>query len=147
MDPSANSQNVGSNPGLRLKARISAQFARLLQLDRCGGSPSPAALFGVFILLLTALGSAVEAAMILGTVPIAFVGDLDAVHAARAADVLSAGAWVAGTAGTSARLTGLTIHVFPRVRYRISEVGGLRVTATTTPPRTGTGVSANFERP
>lgn len=32
------------------------------------------ALFGVFVLLLIALGSAVEAAMILGTVPIAFVG-------------------------------------------------------------------------
>jgi cobalt-zinc-cadmium resistance protein CzcA len=35
-----------------------------------------AALFGVFILLLIALGSAVEAAMILGTVPIAFVGGI-----------------------------------------------------------------------
>jgi cobalt-zinc-cadmium resistance protein CzcA len=35
-----------------------------------------AALFGVFILLLVALGSAVEAAMILGTVPIAFVGGI-----------------------------------------------------------------------
>jgi cobalt-zinc-cadmium resistance protein CzcA len=35
-----------------------------------------AALFGVFILLLMALGSAVEAVMILGTVPIAFVGGI-----------------------------------------------------------------------
>ena len=35
-----------------------------------------AALFGVFILLLIALGSAVEAAMILCTVPIAFVGGI-----------------------------------------------------------------------
>jgi cobalt-zinc-cadmium resistance protein CzcA len=35
-----------------------------------------AALFGVFLLLLIALGSAVEAAMILGTVPIAFVGGI-----------------------------------------------------------------------
>ena len=34
------------------------------------------ALFGVFVLLLMALGSAVEAAMILGTVPIAFVGGI-----------------------------------------------------------------------
>jgi cobalt-zinc-cadmium resistance protein CzcA len=33
-----------------------------------------AALFGVFILLLVALGSAIEAVMILGTVPVAFVG-------------------------------------------------------------------------
>jgi cobalt-zinc-cadmium resistance protein CzcA len=33
-----------------------------------------AALFGVFVLLLVALGSASEAALILGTVPIAFVG-------------------------------------------------------------------------
>jgi cobalt-zinc-cadmium resistance protein CzcA len=37
---------------------------------------SGAALFGVFVLLLVALGSAVEAAMILGTVPIAFVGGI-----------------------------------------------------------------------
>jgi len=35
-----------------------------------------AALFGVFVLLLVALGSAVEAAMILGTVPIAFIGGI-----------------------------------------------------------------------
>src|SRR6185503_6598770 len=35
-----------------------------------------AALFGVFILLVVALGSAVEAGMILGTVPIAFVGGI-----------------------------------------------------------------------
>jgi cobalt-zinc-cadmium resistance protein CzcA len=35
-----------------------------------------AALFGVFVLLLIALGSAVEAGMILGTVPIAFVGGI-----------------------------------------------------------------------
>jgi cobalt-zinc-cadmium resistance protein CzcA len=35
-----------------------------------------AALFGVFVLLLIALGSAVEAAMILCTVPIAFVGGI-----------------------------------------------------------------------
>jgi cobalt-zinc-cadmium resistance protein CzcA len=35
-----------------------------------------AALFGVFILLLMALGSALEAALILGTVPIAFVGGI-----------------------------------------------------------------------
>jgi cobalt-zinc-cadmium resistance protein CzcA len=41
-----------------------------------------AALFGVFVLLLIALGSAVEAAMILGTVPIAFVGGILALLAA-----------------------------------------------------------------
>lgn len=35
-----------------------------------------AALFGVFVLLLVALGSAVEAGMILATVPIAFVGGI-----------------------------------------------------------------------
>jgi cobalt-zinc-cadmium resistance protein CzcA len=35
-----------------------------------------AALFGVFVLLLMALGSAVEAALILATVPIAFVGGI-----------------------------------------------------------------------
>ena len=35
-----------------------------------------AALFGVFVLLLIALGSAVEAALILATVPIAFVGGI-----------------------------------------------------------------------
>ncbi len=35
-----------------------------------------AALFGVFILLLMALGSALEAALILGTVPVAFVGGI-----------------------------------------------------------------------
>ena len=35
-----------------------------------------AALFGVFVLLLIALGSAVEAVMILGTVPVAFVGGI-----------------------------------------------------------------------
>jgi cobalt-zinc-cadmium resistance protein CzcA len=35
-----------------------------------------AALFGVFVLLLIALGSAVEAGLILGTVPIAFVGGI-----------------------------------------------------------------------
>jgi cobalt-zinc-cadmium resistance protein CzcA len=35
-----------------------------------------AALFGVFILLLIALGSAVEAIMILGSVPVAFVGGI-----------------------------------------------------------------------
>jgi cobalt-zinc-cadmium resistance protein CzcA len=35
-----------------------------------------AALFGVFVLLLIALGSAVEAIMVLGTVPIAFVGGI-----------------------------------------------------------------------
>jgi cobalt-zinc-cadmium resistance protein CzcA len=35
-----------------------------------------AALFGVFVLLLMALGSAAEAAMILGTVPIAFIGGI-----------------------------------------------------------------------
>jgi hypothetical protein len=35
-----------------------------------------AAPFGVFVLLLVALGSAAEAAMILGTVPIAFVGGI-----------------------------------------------------------------------
>jgi cobalt-zinc-cadmium resistance protein CzcA len=35
-----------------------------------------AALFGVFVLLLVALGSAVEALLILGTVPIAFVGGI-----------------------------------------------------------------------
>jgi cobalt-zinc-cadmium resistance protein CzcA len=41
-----------------------------------------AALFGVFVLLLIALGSAVEAAMILGTVPIAFLGGILALLAA-----------------------------------------------------------------
>ena len=41
-----------------------------------------AALFGVFVLLLMALGSAVEAALILGTVPIAFVGGILALLAA-----------------------------------------------------------------
>jgi cobalt-zinc-cadmium resistance protein CzcA len=35
-----------------------------------------AALFGVFVLLLVALGSAVEAALILATVPVAFVGGI-----------------------------------------------------------------------
>lgn len=35
-----------------------------------------AALFGVFVLLLIALGSAAEAVMILGTVPVAFVGGI-----------------------------------------------------------------------
>jgi cobalt-zinc-cadmium resistance protein CzcA len=35
-----------------------------------------AALFGVFVLLLLALGSAVEAGLILGTVPVAFVGGI-----------------------------------------------------------------------
>jgi cobalt-zinc-cadmium resistance protein CzcA len=40
------------------------------------------ALFGVFVLLLIALGSAAEAAMILGTVPIAFVGGILALLAA-----------------------------------------------------------------
>jgi cobalt-zinc-cadmium resistance protein CzcA len=35
-----------------------------------------AALFGVFVLLLLALGSAVEAVLILGTVPVAFVGGI-----------------------------------------------------------------------
>jgi cobalt-zinc-cadmium resistance protein CzcA len=42
-----------------------------------------AALFGVFVLLLVALGSAVEAGMILGTVPIAFVGGILALLIAR----------------------------------------------------------------
>jgi cobalt-zinc-cadmium resistance protein CzcA len=41
-----------------------------------------AALFGVFVLLLMALGSAVEAILILGTVPIAFVGGVLALLAA-----------------------------------------------------------------
>jgi heavy metal efflux system protein len=41
-----------------------------------------AALFGVFILLLVALGSAVEAALILGTVPVAFIGGILALLAA-----------------------------------------------------------------
>lgn len=45
-----------------------------------------AALFGVFILLLIALGSAVEAAMILGTVPIALVGGI-------LAPLLAGGTW------------------------------------------------------
>ena len=39
-------------------------------------TPIGTALFGVFVLLLVALGSAVEAGMILGTVPIAFVGGI-----------------------------------------------------------------------
>jgi cobalt-zinc-cadmium resistance protein CzcA len=42
-----------------------------------------AALFGVFVLLLIALGSAVEATMILCTVPIAFVGGIIALLIAR----------------------------------------------------------------
>jgi len=42
-----------------------------------------ASLFGVFVLLLVALGSALEAAMILGTVPIAFVGGILALLIAR----------------------------------------------------------------
>jgi cobalt-zinc-cadmium resistance protein CzcA len=41
-----------------------------------------AAVFGVFVLLLIALGSAVEAALILGTVPVAFVGGILALLAA-----------------------------------------------------------------
>jgi cobalt-zinc-cadmium resistance protein CzcA len=41
-----------------------------------------AALFGVFVLLLVALGSAVEAVMILATVPIAFVGGILALFVA-----------------------------------------------------------------
>ena len=41
-----------------------------------------AALFGVFVLLLIALGSAVEAGLILGTVPVAFVGGIVALLAA-----------------------------------------------------------------
>lgn len=44
------------------------------------------ALFGVFVLLLVALGSAVEALLILGTVPIAFVGGILAL-------LLSGGTW------------------------------------------------------
>ncbi len=44
--------------------------------SRALGLAIGAALFGVFVLLLVALGSAVEAAMILGTVPIAFVGGI-----------------------------------------------------------------------
>jgi cobalt-zinc-cadmium resistance protein CzcA len=41
-----------------------------------------AALFGVFVLLLVALGSAVEAVLILGTVPVAFVGGIVALFLA-----------------------------------------------------------------
>jgi cobalt-zinc-cadmium resistance protein CzcA len=41
------------------------------------------ALFGVFVLLLIALGSAVEAGLILGTVPMAFVGGILALFAAE----------------------------------------------------------------
>jgi cobalt-zinc-cadmium resistance protein CzcA len=41
-----------------------------------------AALFGVFVLLLMALGSAVEAALILATVPVAFVGGILALRLA-----------------------------------------------------------------
>jgi cobalt-zinc-cadmium resistance protein CzcA len=44
--------------------------------SRALGMAIGAALFGVFVLLLIALGSAVEAAMILCTVPIAFVGGI-----------------------------------------------------------------------
>ena len=43
-----------------------------------------AALFGVFVLLNIALGSAVEASLILVTVPIAFVGGILALLAAAA---------------------------------------------------------------
>jgi heavy metal efflux system protein len=44
--------------------------------SRALGLAIGAAVFGVFVLLLIALGSAVEALMILGTVPIAFVGGI-----------------------------------------------------------------------
>ncbi|HLG54423.1 MAG TPA: CusA/CzcA family heavy metal efflux RND transporter [Vicinamibacterales bacterium] len=54
--------------GGRVESQARASRALMLAIG--------AALFGVFILLLVALGSAVEAAMILGTVPIAFVGGI-----------------------------------------------------------------------
>ena len=54
--------------GGRVESQVRASRALTLAIG--------AALFGVFVLLLIALGSAVEAGMILGTVPIAFVGGI-----------------------------------------------------------------------
>jgi len=54
--------------GGRVESQARASRALMLAIG--------AALFGVFVLLLIALGSAVEAALILGTVPIAFVGGI-----------------------------------------------------------------------
>jgi cobalt-zinc-cadmium resistance protein CzcA len=54
--------------GGRVESQARASRALMLAIG--------AAMFGVFVLLLVALGSAVEAAMILGTVPIAFVGGI-----------------------------------------------------------------------
>jgi cobalt-zinc-cadmium resistance protein CzcA len=54
--------------GGRVESQARASRALMLAIG--------AALFGVFVLLLIALGSAVEALMILGTVPIAFVGGI-----------------------------------------------------------------------
>jgi cobalt-zinc-cadmium resistance protein CzcA len=54
--------------GGRVESQARASRALILAIG--------AALFGVFALLLVALGSAVEAAMILGTIPIAFVGGI-----------------------------------------------------------------------
>jgi cobalt-zinc-cadmium resistance protein CzcA len=54
--------------GGRVESQARASRALLLAIG--------AALFGVFVLLLLALGSAVEAGMILGTVPVAFVGGI-----------------------------------------------------------------------
>jgi cobalt-zinc-cadmium resistance protein CzcA len=61
--------------GGRVESQARASRALLLAIG--------AALFGVFVLLLIALGSAVEAAMILCTVPIAFVGGILALLVAR----------------------------------------------------------------
>jgi cobalt-zinc-cadmium resistance protein CzcA len=54
--------------GGRVESQARASRALMLAIG--------AALFGVFVLLLVVLGSAVEAGLILGTVPIAFVGGI-----------------------------------------------------------------------
>jgi cobalt-zinc-cadmium resistance protein CzcA len=54
--------------GGRVESQARASRALMLAIG--------AALFGVFVLLLVALGSAVEAGLILGTVPFAFVGGI-----------------------------------------------------------------------
>jgi cobalt-zinc-cadmium resistance protein CzcA len=63
------------NLGGRVESQARASRALTLAIG--------AALFGVFVLLLIALGSVVEAAMILCTVPIAFVGGIVALLIAR----------------------------------------------------------------
>jgi cobalt-zinc-cadmium resistance protein CzcA len=61
-----------------LGGRVESQARASRALTLAAG----AALFGVFVLLLIALGSALEAAMILGTVPMAFVGGIVALYLA-----------------------------------------------------------------